>query len=509
MIISKKVLIYILIFIITIAFVKPATYHTKFISKEPKQSSFVMLSNAKATSDITSDFLKIQPTEFIKPNENGTGFVTLITSSNKLGVKYFIGSAFRYYFKKTIAKNYKYYVYEEPIQLPNKMTLSDFEEYLTTDSNVMSSGYIDVYVYAPAYWSRFQTITVKIKVVNNMPFPYTFIGYARAFVKDKYLDGDTNYNDWEWVTESSGSAHISFKLNPGRYKWIYVQVSIGCTSVGLKKIVAGLDLIDFQLYVDKGYNFVQRFNKAYDYPPPTLVNQNEDVFEQNDLIHPTYWSVIKKAGEATDSPYIHQNCIDTPFESGEKVLHWVNSHFTPDSESILFTYNSKKYTFFNVTAADIWTLAHIFSDGKYHGICDEYTTLYVAFMRSLNVPTRYIVVDFFMIGGHAFAEIWAKDPNKTYFSWIHADPAFNEFNNPSAEYGCRYPTVWQSVYDSHSDWDVFTDDNILDNAIYYPNVTLQMCIPKHVKFDREGNIIEYEDTDTIQYFKYTGPNQYG
>lgn len=183
------------------------------------------------------------------------------------------------------------------------------------------------------------------------------------------------------------------------------------------------------------------------------------------------------------------------------MLHWVHDHFKYDPSTVLFEYNGLKYTFKNLTAADLYTLNHVFSDGKYHGVCDEYATLYVSFMRALNVPARYMIISLHEVDGnftaHAFAEVWVNDPSGSEYFWMHADPTWNTYDNPSAyKDDPRYDeviavAVWQEAYDSYSDWDIFKGDLLLANKVDPSN-----AMPYNKKSDFGTGL------------PYNGPNNY-
>ena len=183
------------------------------------------------------------------------------------------------------------------------------------------------------------------------------------------------------------------------------------------------------------------------------------------------------------------------------MLHWVHDHFKYDPSTVLFEYNGLKYTFKNLTVADLYTLNHVFSDGKYHGVCDEYATLYVSFMRALNVPARYMIISLHEVDGnftaHAFAEVWVNDPSGSEYFWMHADPTWNIYNNPSAyKDDPRYDeviaaAVWQEADDTHSNWDIFEGDLLLAGW-----VRIADAMPSRKNCDFKIG------------FAYSGPNDY-
>ncbi|MGQ4915334.1 MAG: transglutaminase domain-containing protein [Candidatus Asgardarchaeia archaeon] len=282
--------------------------------------------------------------------KNGTVPVALYTNDSD-SIRYYIVSTARIYNNKVIYEN------------PN----------ISSNDNVILSGTgVQVTPIVPSYWTRGSTIAIKVRFDNNNPTPFTYSGYIYCYIKDLYIPYIYE------TTEASGQKYASFTIGPYSYKYVYVYVNIGYRMVGLKKVVVDVTGT-LSLHFDLGYNFVQQFKRS-EVGNPTLVDSNEDVYELSDLHHHNQWSVIKKAGEAGDYPFdIRYTLYDVMQRVEVYMLDWVHYHFVYD-EAILPEY---------IAVADLWIMSHE-QNGKYHGVCDEYTTIYVSFSRALNIPARYI-----------------------------------------------------------------------------------------------------------------------
>lgn len=82
---------------------------------------------------------------------------------------------------------------------------------------------------------------------------------------------------------------------------------------------------------------------------------------------------------------------------------------------------------------DVWSAKEVLQTKR--GVCDEFTNLFIALVRSLGIPARYIVGSVYTniptvndFQYHAWAEVWFPD-----IGWVPFDPTF-------AEYGWIDPT---------------------------------------------------------------------
>ncbi|MEQ9716224.1 MAG: transglutaminase domain-containing protein [Candidatus Asgardarchaeum sp.] len=386
----------------------------------------------------------------------------------------------------------------EYIDMPRTMTMKEFEEF-SSKSNItpLWSYTISMYIIAPSYWDIASTITVKLKVVNNGPLPFVYSGNAVAYIKDQY-----NYPGG-WVTEASGSKYVSFILYYRQSIWIYIRVSIGYRSVGLKKVMAGLHFNWGDWLADAGYNFVQRFNKN-EYVQPSGGNY----FELSDQFHHNSWTIIKRAGIAVDDIYSN---IVLLRDAAIKVMHWIHSAFVYDKNWILFEENGKVFRTKDLTAADLYIMNNLYDEYlRYHGTCDEYSTLYISFLRALNIPARYLIITFIeedsqgnlRNSSHAFAEVWVEVPQSGWYTWMHVDPTWNVYNNPRVYIDSPNiikiwnVAIWYGADDTISPKDIRQDDLLLAT-----NVSIIKALP----YRNPSDGIMEADFEGIQ---YTGPNDY-
>ncbi|MGQ4834161.1 MAG: transglutaminase-like domain-containing protein [Candidatus Asgardarchaeia archaeon] len=330
------------------------------------------------------------------------------------------------------------------------------------------SGYnIQITASAPAYWDRDNDITVYVTFSNRGYDSFFYSGNIYAYIKDKYYENE----DWTWTVEALSSKSANFVISSGESKTVSLIIHTPTTTIGLKKVAIAVTG-SLSKTIDLGYNFVQKANKN-EYPEPSLC-EGENPFENSDQVHSDLWTVIKKAGEAADVSLSSKiKLYDTALE----VCEWVYNHFIYDSTTILIENNDKIFTYSNLTAADIYILNHVFPDGKYHGVCDEYTTLYISFMRALNIASRYIIIlmkdNRNNYVGHAFAEVWVDNQSGYGYSWVHVDPTWCKINSPNI-YKNSYKeilalAIWQEADDSYSTYDIWDDDYLLATRIDISN----------------------------------------
>lgn len=102
------------------------------------------------------------------------------------------------------------------------------------------------------------------------------------------------------------------------------------------------------------------------------------------------------------------------------VLDWISNNIE----------YAKAYTDVNISDIIDTTMPSdwVFTNRK--GVCDEFSTLFIAIMRSIGIPARAVSGFAFVDGNwipHAWAEIYIEP-----YGWIEVDPTFNEFMNLDA-----------------------------------------------------------------------------
>ena len=389
---------------------------------------------------------------------------------------------------------------QEYIPLPSKVSNDTLrtiiQNYAQDSSRVQiesSSNDVTVDVTGPAYWERDSTVYIQVTFTKEFTWPpssFHYAGHINCYVKDKYF----YESGWYWVTEESGSMYVDFTLTqPGESKTFNVPVQVGHTTVGLKKVVVTVPGLGIS--VDEGYVFVQKINVAKEIVGPInpsnpneepknvlpyLVGE-EDPLGATDLHHPNTW--YRLAAEAADA--IQQTDVTSNLGGiARRIANWVNSHFIYTK-----TYNGSDLV--NYSASDTWLINHRDENGMFHGVCDEYATLFVSFARAMNLPAREIGlggVDWSNAWlGHETVEVWAQVENQYYsgYYWIHIELVVTVYYDPPL------PSFYRTMFKS------ITDVYVLTNATE----------PNSIK---TGLLISSLSPDNyeIKYKNYEGPNNY-
>ncbi len=290
---------------------------------------------------------------------------------------------------------------------------------------ISSTNVIASWIEAPAYWDRGTTITIKVGFKIYLRYTYTATITVKSEIYDKYLKQLYFYEK----KEASSQKTTTISLRPRVTKYVYVPVSIGYTTVGLKKIIVKVTR-DLQYNFNEGYNYVQRFNRN-EFNPSQLPSY---AYELSDIYHFNKWSIIRKAGEAVD---YWDETMTSAYRTAKKLNSWIHDSF--------------QYTDTDEFRDLTWGDERIMEtyDGKYHGVCDEYAVLFISFARAVNIPARQIYIEGFYEGkwqGHAFAEIWEGS------KWVHADSTWNIYDFPQiyklSGYSIKCVEIWFGADDS-------------------------------------------------------------
>ncbi len=311
---------------------------------------------------------------------------------------------------------------------------------ITLDTESSGDSYLSVGVNSPASWEQGSTLTLVVTITSNCLYPYLFTGELVGQVEDVYKY--PNNNGFYIKNEANTTKNIALLNNPRAT--FYLHLSIGFTTIGLKSvsvILRGqLHYMNRVYTVDKetnlGYNFVQKYSKplfaakAFD---------SEDYFENpvGNVGGTTYliaygydsWTIIRKAGEAVDASIESDASALHPYDTGRRLTFWVHDHFVYDNQDINEGAQEFYYIDPQYTASALWILTHPYN-GYYRGVCDEYTVVLIALARALNIPAHFILAyisEGQSANGHAFAELWDGLGNR----WVHADPTWREYDNPS------------------------------------------------------------------------------
>lgn len=311
-----------------------------------------------------------------------------------------------------------------------------------------STDVVATWVEIPAYWDRGSVITVRVGFKSYLRYSYTATLTITCEIRDKYKY--QFFPVYYWKTEASAQKSVRLTLRPRATKYVNIYVDTPTTTVGLKKVIVEIRG-DLQYTFDEGYNFVQRFNKN-EFGSITKVDYRENDYELSDIYHFNEYTIIKKAGEAADMSY---ESIKDPYRTAKKMNGWIHNNFEYTN-----TTNYRHYTWGDKAILSTY-------DGKYHGVCDEYTVLFVSFVRALNIPARQIYILWSDVNiAHEFAEIWSGD------RWVHADPTWNAFDDPQIYKRHGYKQIYmicilQGADDSLCSYDDNPYDNVPDNGVIH------------------------------------------
>ena len=65
---------------------------------------------------------------------------------------------------------------------------------------------------------------------------------------------------------------------------------------------------------------------------------------------------------------------------------------------------------------------------RYHGICKDYVSLARSYFRSMGIPAKFIICVEKDREGKVYSHAWVEVYDRS--RWIHADPTWNQFDNP-------------------------------------------------------------------------------
>ena len=250
---------------------------------------------------------------------------------------------------------------------------------------------------------------------------------------------------WSWE-DGYGYYNTFSNLAPYTSTTVTVpfQVISSYSSVGIKPIAVEVRVDPYDTTTDFVWmptDGIEKYNNDANHLSDP---DGGDSLETSDLYHFPFsegYAIISEAASAGDD-------TTTPYETAYQINTYVNGvmHYTLDNPDT------------NYTAADLWI-----KDNGYDGCCDEYATLFVAFDRSLGIPSRYYLLQMNCSGnstGHGIAEIWNGN------QWIHSDPTWNVFDNPQVynQSGCSHIHVWRMC---DADDSIYSGDPYGDQLLHF------------------------------------------
>jgi len=297
---------------------------------------------------------------------------------------------------------------------------------LKTTANVRIT---DVYYYW--YWVQDTWFNNQITIYN----------YGHSIASGKVIF-------WSWE-DGYGYYNTFINLAPytGTTVTVPFQVISSYSSVGIKPIAVEVRVDPYDTTTDFVWmptGGIEKYNNDANHLSDP---DGGDSLETSDLYHFPFsegYAIISEAASAGDD-------TTTPYETAHQTKTYVKGvmNYTIDNPDT------------NYTAADLWI-----KDNGYDGCCDEYATLFVAFGRSLGIPSRYYLLDWINSTGeperHGISEIWNGE------QWIHSDPTWQSFDNPQVynQSGCSHIHVWRM---SDADDSIYGDDPYGDQLLHWWN----------------------------------------
>jgi hypothetical protein len=337
------------------------------------------------------------------------------------------------------------------------------------DGMTMSFGAVTVVVTVPSVWTIGTDLAIKFDLRNWW--------YTTAYVT-LHFEGWDSYGFYGMYQTKEIDVDGYTYVGGFSSKTVYLHVTVPETPVGIKKSIASAGG-DASYYQDFGYNFVQKYGTPSTLPPgdamsSTSSNPNYyweglpgDGFGVPDaygLYHPDEWSFQWTAGYWIDLPRTF-NAYDTASQMTTRV-----------SENMAYWYDYYPAYF---TA---WSDEKIVDEG-YKGICDELAILETSLLRALGIPCRHIWAS--GTESHAWLECWTYNSG---WKWIHADPTWNEYDNPSVY------DFWMTYYDAFTIWSEWDDSRYYDACQYDGSNT--------------NGMLAYNPTDAYWWAAYDGDNNY-
>jgi hypothetical protein len=314
-------------------------------------------------------------------------------------------------------------------------TLTQLEEGKATPLGGSGQVVFQYYCASPRYWQR---------GADGFIFSYTVKSnwYADLAITVKCLVGESTTHGF-FMEFGGQRQHIikAYQTVTSSF-WVY---SSGSGTVGLKTLFAEIwdTVAPWWLYDQRnmGNQYLQTYPSASDPGPGDYATETDD------LIHPRVWDIMLKAGQFCD------NTADQ--YTSAFWINWWTGWTVQDIE----TSDSLQYAF-----SDLYTIV----GGHWWGVCDEHAIAFSAMCRAMNIPTHFLVIwpQGQGTGAHACAEV------RIGSSWIHADPTWFAFNNPTLYAGWGWTNVSASIVHDSYDW-LYNGDPLGDNwLLWYNDMTL-------------------------------------
>ncbi|MGY5853656.1 MAG: transglutaminase-like domain-containing protein [Candidatus Thorarchaeota archaeon] len=280
-----------------------------------------------------------------------------------------------------------------------------------------SGDVVVVWVTVPSIWSIGEDIDIKFKMYNEGTSTATVSCHFKGF------DNVTLPETQEFT--------VSDTVNIPResYYTATLTVEIPNEAVGIKKGNASVTG-DGSYTNDYGYQFIQKYGDIAesDLPLPDRMSQDSgnseyyweglqdiDGFNISDdyaLYHSDDWSIRWIASSLMDT-----TDTTTHYDTADEMTSRVNNQMT-----------------YNLSEGSLHRSDYKVINASYQGVCCQFATFETSLLRALGIPAREIggtrpFLNNTKCGGHAWVECWVEKDNT--WTWIHAEPTWNKFDEPT------------------------------------------------------------------------------
>jgi transglutaminase-like putative cysteine protease len=250
------------------------------------------------------------------------------------------------------------------------------------------------------------------------------------------------------IEDGTGTSAPFTNLAPGTSTTVSIPFVVsGVSSVGIKPM-------GFFITVNPGavtwsgqlsLNAIEKYNNDASHLPDP---DGGDNLETSDLYHFPFsdgYAIISEAAAAADNTVV-------PYDTAHQLNTYVNGMMS-------YT-DSPTYSLY--AASDLYIKNH----GN-EGVCDEFSTMDVAFSRSLGIPTRFLGITW--VNETGYAKGHAILEHRIGGVWIHSDPTWNSFNNPQV-YKLANNTHMSLTKYTDADDNRFTEDPAGDGLLRYEDL---------------------------------------
>ncbi len=307
-----------------------------------------------------------------------------------------------------------------------------------------------------------------------------------------------DYSSLKIKTEISSNFHLDYQDGSQRINYVYANLTLfpensefqetsykiitdpetqedfSKNSIYMKWENPNQDL-KFKVYSEEltKINF-KKINKRINFPISENLDEFSDYLKETETVTSNDPKIIEKANELAQGE-------DDLFLLTYKIGKWTKTNINYSLETLTA----------EVSQTASWTLE------KRFGVCDEITSLFVAMLRSLNVPARFVTGQAYTnvingFGNHAWAEVYFPG-----YGWVAFDPTYGQFGYVDSTHIAMKKSLDVKDSDINYGW-LSKNVDIKSNGIKINSSIIQ-------KFDLNKEKISYE----IELLKNeVGPSSY-